>query len=67
MWGGRGLHLLMGLGMMGVLDVMGARPGGGAAQGRAAPDRLRVTTAALLPLAVLQQRHLKQQRGQKSY
>lgn len=66
-WGGQGLHLLMGEGMMGVLDVVGARPSGGPAQRRAAPDRLRVTAAALLPLTVLQQRHLKQQKEESSY
>lgn len=64
--GSWGLHLLMGRldrVMMGVLVVVGARPGGDARQRRAAADWLRVTTAALLPLPVLQQRHLGQQRG----
>lgn len=64
-WGGRGLHLLMGMGMMGVLAVVGARPGGGTTQRRTAADWLRVTTAALLPLTVLQQRHLRQQREER--
>lgn len=31
-WGGGGLHLLMGEGVMGVLDVVGTRPSGGATQ-----------------------------------
>lgn len=62
-WGGRGLHLLMAEGLMGVLAaVVGTGPGGGPAERRAAAGRLRVPTAALLPLTVLQQRHLRQQR-----
>ena len=65
MWGGWRLHLLMGMGGMGILAVMGARPGGGATQGGAAAKGLWVSTAALLPLAVLQQRHLRQQREEK--
>lgn len=55
------MHLLMRMVMMSVLDVMGARPSRGAAERRTAPDWLRVPTATLLPLTVLQQRHLKQQ------
>lgn len=65
-WGGWRLHLLMGMRMMGVLDVVGAGPGGCAAQRWAASNWLRVTTAALLSLTVLKQRHLKQQRRKKS-
>lgn len=62
MRGGRWLHLLMGMGVMRVLDVVGAGPGGGSAQRGAAAGRLRVAAAALLPFAILQQRHLGQQR-----
>lgn len=57
MWGDLGLHLLMAVRMVGVLAIVGARPCGGTAQRRAAGGWLRVTTAALLPLAILQQRH----------
>lgn len=45
--------------MMGLLVVVGARLCGSATQrGAAAAGWLRVTTTALLPLAVFQQRHL---------
>lgn len=57
------LQLMVGMGMVGVLAVMGDEgAGGGAAHRGAATAGLQVTTAALLPLPVLQQRHLRQQR-----
>lgn len=44
--------------MMGLLVVVGARLCGSATQRGAAAGWLQVTTTALLPLAVFQQRHL---------
>lgn len=70
-WGGRVLQLMVGMGMMGLLAVVGGRPGGGGTQGgdataataaTAAAARLCLSAAALLPLAILQQRHLRRQR-----
>lgn len=59
MWGGWGLHLLMGQRVMvGVLHVVRGRPGRGAHQRRDAPGGIAIAAAAaapLLPLAVLQQ------------
>lgn len=49
-WGNWGMRVT------GVLDVVGARPGGGAAA-----NRLRVATTPLLSLAIFQQRHLRKQ------
>lgn len=57
--GGRGLPPLMGMGVMGVVSVVGARAGVCTVHGSAASGRLRVTSAALLPLPVFQQRHLR--------
>ena len=51
------------MGMRGVLAVVEAGAGWGPTQRRAAAGGLRVAAAALLPLTVLQQRHLVQQRG----
>lgn len=59
--GGRGLPPLMGMSVMGVVSVVGARTGVCTVRGRAAASQLRVTAAALLPLPVFQQRHLRQQ------
>lgn len=70
LWGDRMLdrllHRLMGMGRKGLRDVLGAQLVEVAGQRQTAPDRLRVTTAYLLPLPVLQQWDLRWTEGRQA-
>lgn len=60
------MHLLVLQRVLELLGVLGARPGSSAAQGGAGADGVGLTSVALFPFPVLQQRHLDSREGKAS-